>query len=857
MSAFFGARAPELTPESVRNLNVKPAQQRKQPLHERSLSDLNKTNNGKPKPTIRLVDSDNDSSSIYAKSPFPSKPSQVLEPSKENTRRPKDPIYIDLPATNSRPSSREGRDGASSRTQRRPNRMSISTTASMADTLVADSLFSPTSRRFSADSVVKAGPVYTVEGQGDHLEPLEELSSDPAEMLTSDMPDIPELPSSVASRPRHLAHSSSVYSSVALDELSSDTPRRARPRSSSSGLGFCVSPISENENELESYMQPTTKASNDSMAESARSGSSQERSTPHIIRYMSSSDSIQPQYASVRPAPYHSRSINSLWSSDSVGDADVAPLHIPRKRAHMHSASLNSYPSLTRLGASHLSTIASETEIADSARVSQQQLPQAGGSWPRRRKTVTSSTYSESIASPKLDQLVKPSSSYDSMSSGSNLHSEGAVPEPLFSSSAPIPQKPFNNRMSSGQHMSEMDDTIGELQAPVLREKRSGYFVRKRSQTELRPASRQSNHTVHSAVESERWSTGSFIFPQWATFFYGRGAPLLSAKPSMQTLAAKPSLQTLAGPQYDGAVNTHRYTLAGPPYASIEPATRSLDLPRHAPGATHSRNSTVFTFATFAESTHSNWETICTESPASRMTSIFRRPRSMTDAPNNTRDSMSIFSEPEIQPIPAPPAPAPKKQSIRSSIRSSLKHPLRQNPPKGKQPRKSSGRPSVNDHGQPQTRSSPLAGLPTYASFPTLIPNARLVRSLTAWRVPSIDEPFPKEILGPGNRQIVCFCLGFLLPPLWMVAAFLPLPKCAWRDEREAEWDVEDSGIGEMNGQEKDGVPDVQLQSQWTWDHERVYLKANWWRNLNRIMSVVGVGILAAIIALAVLASRG
>ncbi|KAF2221361.1 hypothetical protein BDZ85DRAFT_283432 [Elsinoe ampelina] len=849
MSAFFGARAPELTPESVRDLNVKPAQQRKQPLHERSLSDLNKTNNGKPKPTIRLVDSDNDSSSIYTKSPFPSKPSHVLEPANENRRKAKDPIYIDLPATNSRPSSREGRDGAASRTQRRPNRMSISTTTSMADTLVADSLFSPTSRRFSVESVVKAGPVYTVEGQGDHLEPLEEMSSDPAEMQTSDMPDIPELPSSVASRPRHMAHSSSVYSSAAFEELSSETtPRRARPRSSSSGLGFCVSPISENENELEIYGEPTTKASNESMAESARSGSSQERGTPHIIRYMSSSDSIQPQFASVRPAPYHSKSNNSLWSSDSVGDAEVAPLHIPRKRAHMHSASLNSHPSLSRLGASHLSTIASETEIPDSTRASQQQFPQAGGSWPRRRKTVTSSAYSESIASPKINHLVKPSSSYDTMSSGSNLHSDGAVPEPLFSSSAPIPQKPFSNRMSSGQHMSEMEDTIGELQAPVLREKRSGYFVRKRSQTELRPASRQSNHTTHSAVESERWSTGSIIFPQWAKFFYaGKG----------QLLSAKPSLQTLAGPQYDGNVNTHRYTLAGPPYASIDAATRSLDLRRPSTNFTHSRHSTVFTFNTRPDSTHSNWETVGTESPRSRANSVFRRPRSFTDAPNNTRDSMSIFSEPEIAPVPALSAPAPKKHSIRSSIRSSLKHPLRQNPPKGKQARKSSGRPSVNNHGQPQTRSSPLAGLPTYASFPTLIPNARLARSLTAWRVPSIDEPFPKEILGPGNRQIVCFCLGFLMPPLWMLAAFLPLPKCGWRDANQAEWDIEDSGIGEMEGQEKSGGPQAEIEQQWTWEDERRYLKANWWRNLNRIMSVVGVGILGAIIALAVLASRG
>lgn len=831
MSTFFGARAPELTPEVVRDMNVKPAQQRKMPLHERSLSDLNKAN-GKPKPTIRLVDSDHDSSSIYAKSPFPTKQSQVLEPSKENTRKLKDPVYIDVPAANARP---ESRDGATSRSQnsRRQNRISASTTASMADTLVADSLFSPTSRRFSVDSVVKTPhPTYTVEGQGDHLEPLEETSSDPADLLSSDMPDIPELPTSEASRPRHLAHSSSVYSSVALDELSSDTPRRVRPRSSSSGLGFCVSPISEGENERDSYMGPATKPSQDSMGESARSDSDQDRSTPHIIRYMSSSDSIQPQFASVRP-PYHSRSASSLWSSDSLADADVMPLHIPRKRAHMHSASLNSYPSLTRIGASHLSTIASETEFAESSRQSQQQSPNAGYSWPRRRKTITSSAYSESIASPQIGQTVKPSSSYDTMSS--DIVSESAVPEPLFSSSAPIPQKPFTNRMSSGQHMSELDDTIGELQAPVLREKRSGYFVRKRSQTDLRPASRQSNHTTQSAIESERWSTGSFIFPQWAKFFYGNNAPILSAKPSMQTLAG----------QHYASANASRVTVGGPMYSSIDAAkSRSLDFSRPITQAGHSRNSTVFTFMTRPGSSHSNWETIPDESPASRLTGIFRpRPRSHTDAPANSRDSMSIFSEPEITPAPLP-EPKARRTSLRSSLRSSLKHPLRANPPKGKTARKSSGRPSVNNRGETTPHSSPLAALPTYASFPTLIPNARLARSLTAWRVPSIDEPFPKEIWGAGNRQIVCFCLGFLLPPLWMIAAFLPLPTCHWRDEREEEW-----GIGEVEA-EKGAEGRVEVQQQWSWEDERRWLKANWWRNLNRIMSVVGVGILGAIVSI-------
>ncbi|KAH0157040.1 hypothetical protein KCU67_g8070, partial [Aureobasidium melanogenum] len=40
------------------------------------------------------------------------------------------------------------------------------------------------------------------------------------------------------------------------------------------------------------------------------------------------------------------------------------------------------------------------------------------------------------------------------------------------------------------------------------------------------------------------------------------------------------------------------------------------------------------------------------------------------------------------------------------------------------------------------------------------------------------------------------------------------------------------------------------------WESERRYLKARWWRNLNRIMSFVGVALIGAIIALAIVASK-
>ncbi|KAF2154865.1 hypothetical protein K461DRAFT_266218 [Myriangium duriaei CBS 260.36] len=832
MSAFFGARAPELVPEHVNDLNIKSATQRKMPLHERSLSDLNKTNNGKP--TIRLVNSnsENDSPGVYGKTALPTKPAHILKPGKA-----KDQIYIDVPDTDARPSSRDGYTAVPNRpSNKKANRISISTTHSNADTLVADSLFSPVSQRFSVDLSHKS--------QNPHFDAMPELpeqSSDYAAQFTSDDgPDIPELPSSVPDRPRHMAHSSSCYSNSPWDDLRPPTPPRMRRRSSSSGLGFVVSPISERAED--SLYGPAAKPSKDSMV----SGSTQERGTPHIIRYMNSSESIQPQYASVRPAPHHARSMSSLWSAESVDAENIAPLHIPRKRAHMHSGSLNSHPSLSRLGAGGLSTIHSDAEAGTSSWTTQQSPPVGGQSWPRRRRAATSSSYSGSLSTPRLTQGVKPSSSYDSMSSDLPS-SDSAVPEPLFSSSAPLPQKPFEP--SSNHYSTELDDTIGELQAPPLKEKRSGYFLKKRSNSELRPGSKQSNH---SAAETDRWSTGSFIFPQWAKYFYTGKSALMSANPSRVTLA---------GPPYSHTAEISHVTLAGPPYAMMNASTRSLDLNRPQLRHQHSRTETIETFMTRPESSQSNWETIYTESPASRVVNnIFRsrgRPRSQTDirpvsragssqSPVRHRKTLSVYSgpstgpnSPEIEQIPRAP---------RHSTRVSLRHPLKQNPAANKTARKMSVRTQKSNTSHARATTPWLR---SYSSFPHLVQNARLAQTFSAWHVPSIDEPFPAEILGRGNRQIVCFCLGFLFPPLWMLAAVLPLPHCGWRQDEQG------GNVTEKPRPEAAVGLDLEVDEQWGWEDERKFLKARWWRNLNRIMSVVGVGILAAIITLAVLASRG
>ncbi|OCK85297.1 hypothetical protein K432DRAFT_413395 [Lepidopterella palustris CBS 459.81] len=124
---------------------------------------------------------------------------------------------------------------------------------------------------------------------------------------------------------------------------------------------------------------------------------------------------------------------------------------------------------------------------------------------------------------------------------------------------------------------------------------------------------------------------------------------------------------------------------------------------------------------------------------------------------------------------------------------------------------------------------------------PRLRQDRRSQARLSAWRAPSFDEPFGSLLFSRQNRQILLFCLGFVFPFAWMIAAFLPLPVAPGlsKEATPSQADIERAFVRDI------GPID-----------ERRYQKARWWRNLNRIMSVVGILLIGAIIALAVVASR-
>lgn len=108
----------------------------------------------------------------------------------------------------------------------------------------------------------------------------------------------------------------------------------------------------------------------------------------------------------------------------------------------------------------------------------------------------------------------------------------------------------------------------------------------------------------------------------------------------------------------------------------------------------------------------------------------------------------------------------------------------------------------------------------------------------TFFKAPSLDEhaegPFSRR-----NAQVLLFTFGFIFPLAWFLASVLPLPRKPTAD---------------FHDHAAEAQPIYDLEKRLGMVDEARYENARWWRNLNRLMCIVGVLIIAAIIALAVVA---
>ncbi|KAF4811006.1 hypothetical protein CGCTS75_v014422 [Colletotrichum tropicale] len=108
------------------------------------------------------------------------------------------------------------------------------------------------------------------------------------------------------------------------------------------------------------------------------------------------------------------------------------------------------------------------------------------------------------------------------------------------------------------------------------------------------------------------------------------------------------------------------------------------------------------------------------------------------------------------------------------------------------------------------------------------------------WEPPSMTWSTENSLLGKRNMQVVLFALGFILPFAWMIAAFLPLPP-----DPHAEMEERDhrSSLLDEEGDLPRRIAAID---------ETLFQSARWWRALNRYMSVIGLLVVGAIVALVV-----
>jgi hypothetical protein len=123
----------------------------------------------------------------------------------------------------------------------------------------------------------------------------------------------------------------------------------------------------------------------------------------------------------------------------------------------------------------------------------------------------------------------------------------------------------------------------------------------------------------------------------------------------------------------------------------------------------------------------------------------------------------------------------------------------------------------------------------------------RRASRLSMWQPPSMTWSADNGPFGRRNIQILLFSVGFIFPFAWMIAALLPLPAKPVLEMGERDRSTTQFGIPDE--------PEPFARHIQSMDDSK-YNSARWWRNLNRMMSLVGLLLLGAIAALVVIGLR-
>ncbi|KAJ6264770.1 hypothetical protein Dda_0922 [Drechslerella dactyloides] len=128
---------------------------------------------------------------------------------------------------------------------------------------------------------------------------------------------------------------------------------------------------------------------------------------------------------------------------------------------------------------------------------------------------------------------------------------------------------------------------------------------------------------------------------------------------------------------------------------------------------------------------------------------------------------------------------------------------------------------------------------------------------------PRLDN-YPIDRSERINVHLILACIGFVCPIAWFIGAFYSLPPQKRRERRERQEirravsgnSMPRSQSSHVRGPSithySDSFDTESLPSVTTFEEGRRWDNARWWRNLNRILSVVGLFVIGAIIALLV-----
>lgn len=576
-----------------------------------------------------------------------------------------------------------------------------------------------------------------------------------------------------------------------------------------------------------------------------------------------------------RPDTDRSLAESSSWASTDSNEP-LPPLHIPKKRLRHKAASeslstqassqasashaaapmadeeIDTLPYPKRPFSSHLSTIASESEQSRTASQHLSHFSLGSGvltgddasSLPlspvgHRR---TGSAPAESVGSNLGSPGTRGTSSSEFQEEAGDMtlgiyREQSAVPQPLFRAKGgpnlldatkkydgPLPPIP---PIPKSRDSDENFDTLSALQSPGLRQKRSGYSLRQRSNSTPSHSRQQSQISY---VESDRNSQGSTLFPQWARNFYS-GTHGLKSKVSLGSLSTasqRPPMHRRNPSSWTERSITSRL---GTGYSNVESSS---------PTSSH------FLPAIFRPRTRKRQN-----SQRDSRSSKVRKSGRSKPSQETRRDSMAIFQDP----LPQSQEPLAGGSGSNEVLPSGqprwgkLKGSETPSPEPGRRlPRKYSKQRlwDTMEFPRPMTkdRLSDFHVQP-HEQTPRLAPSKRSSQNrLSAWQAPSFVSSLDTLITSRCNRQILLFALGFVCPLMWMLGALLPLPKKPMTTG-ELEKGLQDSQDDVQAAMMKHEAGDAERR----WKEEKTFLKAKWWRMLNRVMSVVGLLVIGAIVS--------